>query len=323
MSQTCNQLFYNAKPIYSLSSLALALGFEEALLIKLASNADNKYRLAKPVIKADGSIRQPFDALEPLKEIQKRIKNNLFSKVVFPNYLTGSIKGRDYETNASLHVGAKITICEDIENFFPATTSLLAFDIWRNFFGFSEEVAELLTKLTTKDSALPQGAITSSYLANLALWRHEPKLNQWLNQKGIIYSRYVDDITISSKQFLVDDQKTEVIAKIYGMLRKNGYHAKRRKHEISTSSKPMFITKLMVNNKVSLNSNERANICAAVYQLQQRVESGERGIKITHDFNSISGKVAKLKRFHTTKDEALMSRIMLLGIKLKKSNAIN
>ena len=66
MSPTCSQLFYNAKPIYSLSSLAFALGFEEALLIKLASNADNKYRLAKPVIKADGSIRQPFDALEPL-----------------------------------------------------------------------------------------------------------------------------------------------------------------------------------------------------------------------------------------------------------------
>ena len=276
------------------------------------------YRLAKPVIKTDGTIRQPFDALEPLKEIQKRIKDNIFSNIVFPKYLTGSIKGRDYKTNASLHISAKITICEDIENFFPATSSSIVLDVWRNFFGFSEEVAELLTKLTSKDSALPQGAITSSYLANLALWRDEPKLNQWLNEQGIVYSRYVDDITISSKQPLVDDKKTEVIAKIYGILSKNGYRAKRRKHEISTSSKPMFITKLMVNSKVSLTSKERANIRTAVYQLEQRTNAGERGIKINADFNSISGKVAKLKRFHTTKGVSLMSRVKAIGNNLKK-----
>ena len=144
MSLTCNQLYYKAKPICSLSSLALALGFEEALLIKLASNSYNMYRLAKPIIKTDGTIRQPFDALEPLKEIQMRIKDNIFSNIVFPKYLTGSIKGRDYKTNASLHISAKITICEDIENFFPATSSSIVLDIWRNFLGFLKKLLSYL-----------------------------------------------------------------------------------------------------------------------------------------------------------------------------------
>jgi hypothetical protein len=183
MNQTTNQPCYSNNSIYSLAALSKCLGFEELFLTELAVIASSKYRLAKPITKPDGSIRQPFDAEEPLKEVHRRIKKEIFSKVVFPNYLTGSIKGCDYKLNASLHTDAKIVICEDVEGFFPATTTTQVFDIWRNFFGFSEDVANLLTALTTKDGALPQGAITSSYLANLTFWRLEPDIYIRLEQR--------------------------------------------------------------------------------------------------------------------------------------------
>lgn len=312
MNQTSNQPYYSCNPIYSLKALSKALQFEESLLADLASSANDRYRLANPITKPDGSIRQPFDALEPLKETHRRLKTEIFSKVVFPKYLTGSLKGRDYRVNASLHVRAKIVICEDIENFFPATKASLVFDIWRYFFGFSDEVAEILTKLTTKDGQLPQGAITSSYLANLAFWRYEHQLQCAFAEQGIVYSRYVDDITLSSKRHLEQNEKKQAIADVYGMLAKNGYRAKRRKHEITTSGKQMLTTKLLINGKVSLKPEERANIRTAVFQLEQKIASGNCGPEITHELNKVSGMVGKLSRFHVTQGKALMNRVKKL-----------
>ena len=235
-----------------MAALARALSVPEPLLHELSATADSRYRLASAVEKSDGSIRQTFDALPPLKDVHRRIKAQIFSQVEFPEYLTGSVKGQDYKTNAALHVGARILICEDISNFFPTTTVGIVFDIWRHFFGFADDVAECLSKLTSKDGVLPQGAIPSSYLANLAFWREEPRVQAHFSRKGLTYSRFVDDIAVSSTRFVTVEEKKSIIATVYGMLGGLGYKAKRRKHELRTSKDRMIVTKLLVNAKPSL-----------------------------------------------------------------------
>jgi len=309
-------LYYSCNPIFSLGALSLALDLNCDHLTAIASDANTRYRKAKPIVKPDGSIRQPFDALEPLKEIHRRIKDRILSKVVYPYYLTGSLKGKDYRANAALHAGARISICEDVEGFFPATSSEIVFDIWRCFFGFSQDVALILTSLTTKDGVLPQGAITSSYLANLAFWRHEPSIHDQFIELGIQYTRYVDDITVSSKRFLSTTEQTEVIAKLYGMLRKLGYKAKRRKHEVFTGGRRMMTTKLMMNLRVALTSKERSNIRASVFQLEKRISSGERSSELLAELATVSGRVGKLKGLHRTTGDALQGRLRRIRAKL-------
>lgn len=296
--------------------MSRALDIPPETLLKLADSASLRYRLAKAIVKPDGSIRQPFDAHPPLKNIHARLKTRILTKVVFPPYLTGSLKGQDYRANAALHAGAKIVICEDIEGFFPATSAERIHDVWRHFLGFSEEVADILTKLTTKDNFLPQGAITSSYLANLAFWREEPMLQAEFSEIGVVYSRYVDDITISSKAFLSDKQQTKAIAKIYGMLKKVGYRAKRRKHEVFTDKRQMFTTKLMMNKRPALRPKERGNIRTAVHQLEERVSKGERGPEIALELNKVSGRVGRLAVFHPTEGIALKSRVRQVRVML-------
>lgn len=309
MKRITNLLSYSCEPIRSIAALSRALGIPQETLLGLSKSANSRYRLAKAIVKPDGSIRQPFDAHPPLKLIHARLKHKILSKVIFPPYLTGSLRGQDYRANAALHASAKIVICEDIEGFFPSTSSAQVHDIWRHFFSFSEEVAEILTKLTTKDGSLPQGAITSSYLANLTFWRAEPSLHTKFAETGIVYSRYVDDITISSKSFLTAEQQTRSIANIYGMLKELGYRAKRRKHEVFTDKRQMFTTKLMMNKRPALKPQERSNIRSAVFQLEKRVNSGERGPEIFSELNKISGRVGKLSRFHPTEGATLKSRV--------------
>lgn len=299
---------YPHRPIQQLASLSRTLDVPLSVLQSVAETADMRYRLAKPIEKSDGSIRQPFDAIEPLKSIQKRIKQRILSKVVFPDYLNGSLKGQNPRKNATLHAGSAITICEDVEGFFQNTSRDLIYAVWAEFFRFSPEVANLLTALTSKEGALPQGAATSSHLANLVFWRREHFLYEQFKVAGIDYSRYVDDVSVSSKRMLEKSELTRCIAKIYGMMSSCGYKAKRRKQEIQRSNQAMTVTKLLVNRHAAIPTKERQAIRAYIYQLERRLKAGDVD-GIVAALNSATGRVGRLRQMHQAEGQGLKNRI--------------
>lgn len=307
-----NRPKYTLSRIGNLQALALALACSKEHLVAVATTSNSLYRTSKPILKPDGSFRYTFDALPKLKALQIRIKNQLLKRVDYPSYLTGSLKGRDYRSNASLHSGAKITICDDIEGFFPATSKLLVKNIWLHIFCFSEEVAEALTLLTTKDGVLPQGAATSSYLANLVFGDEEAILQEMFMRRGLTYSRYVDDISVSSIRRLSKDEQTDIIARVYGMLSAHGYRAKRSKHEIFTAGNRMKTTKLVNNRKASLPIEERHRIRAAVYSLEVRVKSGELGNPIQTELNRVTSRVGRLGGLGHSDAIALKARLKII-----------
>lgn len=297
---------YPFKPIRSIPALAKALRLDVVALTSAADSASKNYRSVAP---PPGSTRQTFDALGQLKNIHRRIKQVFFTKVIFPDYLHGSLKGCDYVTNASLHTNKQILICEDVKKFFPSVTADRVEDVWCGFFGFSPEVAQLLTKLTTKDGVLPQGAIPSSYLANLVLWRYEPLVHAKLAERGITYSRYVDDMAMSSVNHLNRETQTWVIAQVYGMLRKVGLSAGRAKHEIFSATEPMIVTKLIVNKKPSLSLKKRSQVRAQVRQVEWASSSGATPDTVRELANKAAQRVGQLGRFHTTQAAHLKERV--------------
>lgn len=298
---------YPFRPIGSLSTLASMLRMSERDMVKLASQASGMYR---PVKLKTG--RQTFDANTPLKPVHARIKATLLVRVDFPWYLTGSLKGRDYKVNADLHKDQAVVICEDVKGFFGAVSDERVFDIWRHFFKFPLAVAEILTSLTVKEGALPQGAIPSSYLANLALWRDEPLLQAKMAADGVVYSRYVDDIAMSSKTPLAPGRKTKLIAAVYGMLRRNGLFAKREKHEIYPATKRMITTKLIVNRKASLPPAQRRNARAAVHEAEMLAATPGIEAEVAWKvLNKAANRVGQLGRFHPNLAEPLRQRLQL------------
>lgn len=306
MSLFLHKPSYLHKPIWSLENLADSLRVSSAELEAIAALAHRSYRRVEL---EPGSTREVFSAKPRLKEIQKRIKFAILMRVSFPTYLTGSLKGRDYITNAQLHSGARVLICEDVTKFFPSVSAEKVFDIWRHFFGFSDQVAQLLTRLTTKAGSLPQGASTSSYLANLVFWRDEPLLQAKLAAHGIIYSRYVDDMSMSCTRNLRPEDIERVVADVYGMLRKNGLSAKRKKHEVFNSSERMIVTKVLVNAKPSWNRHRRAAVRTQVHVLEQRVSSGESGAELYKFVDRTGNLVGQLGRFHKREAELLRQRV--------------
>lgn len=307
---------YPFEPIHGLLALSKALGVHQHMLIKYSQRADRLYRMAKQEKKADGTLRQTFDAFPVLKSIQIRIQQRLLKRIVYPTYLQGSLCGCSPRTNASIHVNAKIAFAEDIANFFPSVRYDLIKKVWTGFMGFSDDVAEILTMLTTKDGGLPQGAVTSSFLANLVFWDYEPKLVEKLSVRGLRYSRYVDDICISSMQRLQVKDQSRLVSDIYGMLLHHGFKPKRSKHEVFTAGKSMRTTKLLNNKRAALPVEQRQNVRAAVYELEKLVASGDHSAHLKKELARVASRVGRLGSFHVKEGTALKARLKIVRLTL-------
>jgi Reverse transcriptase (RNA-dependent DNA polymerase) len=305
---------YKNSPIRSVQALSQSLGISAPLLESLAVRASSLYTEPKPKIKKNGGIRYVYDTHEPLKGLLKKINRVIFEKTYFPYYLTGSLKGKDFIANVDIHKGARGAITEDISRFFDNITATHVKNIWLNFFHFSEEVAELLTKLTTRDDRVFQGTPTSSYLANLAFWSTEPLLVAAIEKRGLRYSRYVDDVAVSSLQFMTKEDRQWVIAQIYGMFKRHGFRPDRKKHQSFSAKAPITLMGLNATAKAraTITQKERAAIRTQLFQLEKEVENKPSLQTVGPRINRVSGKIARLNRLHPTEGQKLRDRLNIV-----------
>lgn len=304
-------------PFANTSSLASILSISEGELLHFVNNIGAFYKPGKLLQKKNGDPRLTHDAKPTLKQVHERIKNRILKQVDYPYYMLGGISDpenpRSCKAHASLHCSKKILISEDISNFYPNTSNETVKGIWKYCFHFSDEISEILAALTTYNNELPQGWKTSGYLANLALWNHEPILVKTLEDRGFTYSRFIDDITVSSPFFVGDEDKHFIISNIYGMLLPCGYTPKRTKHDISSRGAPMAVTSLNVNTKKpTIPSRQRNNMRAMVYQLEKRHPTQGRNYSYYKDWISLYGKVNRVKSFHEREGCELQRRMRLI-----------
>ena len=142
------------------------------------------------------TINPPKDEL---KEIQKRINGYLVEHVSMPLYAFGGIKRKDNIRNARFHKGQKYVFQTDLKDFFSYITHKNVYEMFVRV-GFSHNVASLLTKLTTYKGHLPQGAPTSTTIANLAFVPTGFELQAIARREGLRFTTFVDDITMSSQR---------------------------------------------------------------------------------------------------------------------------
>lgn len=288
---------FHGSSIASVDALARALRVSPQQLRTLAGAVSAHYRDFS-ISKRDGSLRHVSGPTEELKTIQRRINRHIFERVEFPPYLYGSIKERNYVQNARAHSRAHVVLTMDVKDFFPSIGRDAVLGIFKSFFHFPLDVAVLLADLCTKDGHLPQGACTSSYLANLVLHDIEHRLVFNLQQEGLIYSRLIDDISISSPRPLSPRRLSLLVEQVAQMLKCRGFTPKRRKTKISSKSNSaslMEVTGLWLNRGVPrVKRTEREQIRADVRRCM-RESRFDRTSGDYHDlYNKTSGRVAML-----------------------------
>jgi hypothetical protein len=213
---------YPHEPISTLRTLSLAIGVDEQKLRILIDTSDSHYKIASKKLKKDGSFRVTYNASPALKPILKKLRGRVLNNVVVADYALAEKKGVSYLDNARYHIGAKILMSEDIKNFFPSVSKNHIYNTFKYLFKFPHEIAEDLANLCTYKGYLAQGSPVSGLLANLIFFDKEPALAEFLESIGCKYSRYCDDIYVSSMDDKVLNSAGPIRSKIYGMLRNKG-----------------------------------------------------------------------------------------------------
>lgn len=206
----------------------------------------NKYT-EKHRPKKNGGYRKIKPPIHSLKLIQRQILDKILTYNNQLECVHGLSKVRDLKANVTLHKNCvgKFLLNLDIENFFPSISQKKVLSVFKKI-GFSLENAAILTKLCTIDKSLPQGAPTSPYLASLACQDMDKKIYNYCRRRGLVYSRYFDDISISGEKI-----SGSQIMDIKRLIKASGLKCNNQKTHLFT---PADDTKII--NGVLLKSNQ-------------------------------------------------------------------
>jgi RNA-directed DNA polymerase len=246
---------------YSVSQLAKVLGTTPAEL----RNWSPKYQ-PHQLPKKSGGWRQLWIPDEATKQIQRRILRRILKNLKVHPAVHGFEKGKSIVTNARPHVGQAVVIKMDIVDFFDSTKSAVVQNYFQRI-GWSRESARLLTRLTTHEGRLPQGAPTSPRMSSLVNYLLDIRLQNIADRRRCEYTRYADDITISMPQDWPGKVRG-IIQSTQAAVRKSGYQLNQKKTKILRHHQRQTVTGLVVNTTVAVSRKQRKKLRAIAHRLQ-------------------------------------------------------
>jgi RNA-directed DNA polymerase len=213
--------------IKSLPNLYSFLRLPEREINAITSNLRNYYSLKiKPKKKYGDFQRDDFGNIRYrglmvpdyiLKSRQKKIAQFL-NQYPLPEHMFGSVNGKNNILNARQHLNHKYFLTIDLKKFFPNINHHQVNTMFCNN-GFSPSASRILTQLTTYQASLPQGAPSSSVIANLVFLKTSNKLYDLAKNNDITFTTFIDDLTFSSNHCFKN-----LIPKIIDIIKQDNFY---------------------------------------------------------------------------------------------------
>lgn len=258
---------HNLPVIFDFVHLAYYLGCYSTKLKGIVANVESHYKTYE-IRKKSGGNRKIEAPDKMLKEVQRWIYVNILCRDrSLPACVHGFVptigkegKVRSILTNALPHSGHDWLINLDLKNFFH-TVTLDMVKAYFNSLGYEDEVAKTLTALCTLKYRLPQGAPTSPMLSNLIAAKMDAEMMAYCRERGIIYTRYADDLTFSAN----NNVKIPDVKELYDIIFKNGFVVNRQKTKIRYRGCKKDVTGLTVTSGVHVSKKYRKEVWRELY----------------------------------------------------------
>jgi RNA-directed DNA polymerase len=258
-----------------------------------------KYK-EKEIPKKNGDVRKIKPPNFNLKKVQRKILDKILCKSIQLSCVYGLSKNKGIVANAKTHeknINAYFLLL-DIENFFPTISDKDIAKIFKKM-GFNKENSLILTKLCTIDNSLPQGAPTSPYLASLVCFKLDKEIYFYCKRRGLIYTRYFDDISISGKNIL-----PEYISYIEKIICKHNFKCNDKKKNFCDCTTSKIINNILITKSgLSVSDNYKNDLKALYKKLlgdnslsNQRVFAGKFGFYLHVNKKEAQGFLEQLKR---------------------------
>jgi len=208
--------------------------------------------------------RQIDNPVKQLKDIQKRILEQVLSSVDLPFYMFGAVSGKTLVAHAEQHVENQTStvVRMDVSSYYPNVTCLHVYFVWNVVLGCPPPVARLLTELTTFEWHLPQGAPTSPAIANIFLASIYAPVCLSSERAGLTITTWVDDLIFSGSA------AREVMETVRATLARNGFKIAPEKREILGPRNEKVITGVRLGRShVRVPHKKMGELRAAIHRL--------------------------------------------------------
>ncbi|WP_432699747.1 retron St85 family RNA-directed DNA polymerase [Kluyvera cryocrescens] len=164
----------------------------------LIYRADFRYKIYSVKKKESHKFRTIYQPSRELKALQGWVLRNILDKLSSSPFSIGFEKHQSILNNATPHIGANFILNIDLEDFFPSLTAKKVFGVYHSL-GYNRAISSCLTKICCYQNLLPQGAPSSPKLANLICSKLDYRIQGYAGSRGLIYTRYADDLTLSAQ----------------------------------------------------------------------------------------------------------------------------
>ncbi len=235
-------------PVFSdVETLAEEVRLTEKLVYFLTKeDAEGRYKEFS-IPKKDGSTRDIAAPCVSLKLMQRWVLENILYKVRVSQYSYGfkrGGKGSPLVRCAERHRNNLYILKMDLKNFYPSINKKRVFNQFLKL-GYDTYAANLLANICVLHKKLPQGAVTSPYLANIVCYKMDMRIAGYCNKREITFTRYADDLTFSC-------DNRDSLRNIYGMIKKivedEGFIVNEKKTQFMTPKGHKKILGVTVND---------------------------------------------------------------------------
>lgn len=190
-------------------------------LAKIIQTAPLRYKVFN-IPKKSGGVREVAQPAREVKAIQRWILKEFAQHFPVHSCATAYQSGSSIKQNAEQHAMSRYMLKLDFSGFFP---SIMRSDIELHLLRhcstiFDNEAQRLLAHVCcwAPDRRPPLrlciGAPSSPLLSNSVMFEFDEELTKACLQDGAVYTRYADDLTISSKERGVIDKYEQIVASL-------------------------------------------------------------------------------------------------------------
>ena len=269
---------------------ALKISLKEMRFYAIHRRAERyPHYVAFTLPKRSGGQRLIMAPKRRLKEIQRRLLGLLVRRLPGSDQSHGFRPGSSVKTAAEPHVGKRIVLHLDLQDFFHSVTFARVRGLLIAL-GYGYPVATALAVLMTEAPRQPievegtvyhvpvghrrcvQGAPTSPGICNTMALRLDRRLAGLARKFGFAYSRYVDDLIFSGDNPDLVNKLRHLVGQV---VREEGFEVNRTKTRIFRSGGCQRVTGVVVNEVMGLSRQERRRLRSMIHRLKQGQAAGQ------------------------------------------------
>lgn len=254
-----------AEPVLTLGELAVRTGAPLDYLRAVVGRGRDPYLgISRP--KRNGTTR-PIASPEPvLKDVQRWILDRILGAPAQHLNSWAYQSGKSVVECARQHRGARWLIKLDVHDFFGSVDDRRVFTVFASL-GYPRLLSFELARLCTRQpiatrgwrsesypyrsrprAFLPQGAPTSGALANIAMTPTDAVIARIASKHALTYSRYSDDLVLSSAAAFSRREATATIAEVAEALARSGFAVHKKKTVIAPPGARKVVLGLLVRD---------------------------------------------------------------------------